>query len=175
MFNAVADALQWIFERPGVKRNPLLRRIFVLSAPSDSHECRDALKSVLETSARLGVPIASHKTEGPASVITFLGIELDTEACTLHLPEEKLVQLKREILRWQGRRSCTKRELLSLIGHLQHACCVVRPGRSFLRRMIALTKEVAKELHHQSQVEQRVQVLTCSGRHASYQTGMGSA
>ena len=30
---------------------------------------------------------------------------------------------------------------------LRHACCVVRPGRSFLRRMIALAK-AAKELHH---------------------------
>ena len=63
----------------------------------DSHDCRYALRSVLETSARLGVLIASHKTEGPASVITFLGIELDTEASTLRLPEEKLVRLKREI------------------------------------------------------------------------------
>ena len=30
---------------------------------------------------------------------------------------------------------------------LQHACCVVRPGRSFLRSMIALAK-AAKELQH---------------------------
>ena len=34
------------------------------------------------------------------------------------------------------RRSGTKRELLSLIGQLQHACCVVRPGRTFLRQII---------------------------------------
>ena len=36
---------------------------------------------------------------------------------------------------------------LSLIGQLQHACCVVKPGRSFLRRMIDLSKGV-RELHH---------------------------
>ena len=146
IFNAVADSLQWIFQRQGVKGIHYLDDFLLFGAP-ESHECRRALESVLETSARLGVPIAAHKTEGPASVITFLGIELDTEAKTLRLPEEKLVRLKREIWRWQGKRSCTKRELLSLIGLLQHACCVVRPGRSFLRRMIALTK-VAKELHH---------------------------
>ena len=40
-----------------------------------------------------------------------------------------------------------QRELLSLIGQLQHACCVVRPGRSFLRRMIALST-MPKELYH---------------------------
>ncbi len=40
-----------------------------------------------------------------------------------------------------------KRELLSLIGQLQHACCVVKPGRSFLRRMIELLQSV-RMMHH---------------------------
>ena len=44
-------------------------------------------------------------------------------------------------------KTCSKRELLSLIGQLQHAFCVVKPGRSFLRRMIELAR-IAKELHH---------------------------
>ena len=43
---------------------------------------------------------------------------------------------------------CAKRESLSLIGQLQHACCVVKPERSFLRQIIEFTK-VARELHHQ--------------------------
>ena len=45
------------------------------------------------------------------------------------------------------KKSCSKRELLSLIGQLQHACCIVKPWRSFLRRMITLST-VAKQLHH---------------------------
>lgn len=44
-------------------------------------------------------------------------------------------------------KSCTKREMLSLIGQLQHASCLVKPGQSFLCRMIELSK-VAKELNH---------------------------
>ena len=47
----------------------------------------------------------------------------------------------------EQRKSCTKRELLSLIGQLQHACKVVRYGRAFLRRMITLSTSV-RELHH---------------------------
>ena len=35
--------------------------------------------------------------------------------------------------------SCTKRELLSLIGLLQHAAKVVVPGRTFVRRLINLS------------------------------------
>ena len=48
---------------------------------------------------------------------------------------------------WRLRKSCKKRDLLALIGQLQHACRVVKPGRSFLRRMIDLSM-TARELHH---------------------------
>ena len=37
-------------------------------------------------------------------------------------PHRKLVCLRREIHRWESMKSCSKRELLSVIGQLQHAC-----------------------------------------------------
>ncbi len=37
--------------------------------------------------------------------------------------------------------------VVPLIGQLQHACCVVKPGRSFLRQMTELSSSV-RELHH---------------------------
>ena len=40
------------------------------------------------------------------------------------------------LLDWNDRKACRRRVLESLIGLLQHACKVVKPGRSFLRRMI---------------------------------------
>ena len=55
------------------------------------------------------------------TVIVFLGIEIDTVKGVIRLPEEKLRRLQREIRTWRGRRVCTKQELLSLIGQLQHA------------------------------------------------------
>ena len=48
---------------------------------------------------------------------------------------------------WESRKVCTKKELESLIGVLQHACKVIRPGRSFLRRAISLLS-IAKQPHH---------------------------
>ena len=80
-------------------------------------------------------------------MLVFLGIELDTQRMETRLPREKLEWLQREIGRWQNHRSCTKRDLLSLIGQLQHACCAVKPGRTFLRRMIDLSTTV-REPHH---------------------------
>ena len=48
---------------------------------------------------------------------------------------------------WRGCKTCTKQELLSLIGQLGHACKVVKPGRIFLSQMIKLST-VAKKLNH---------------------------
>lgn len=42
---------------------------------------------VLET---LCVPVAVHKMEGPATMVTFLGIEVDTVRLELRLPIDKL-------------------------------------------------------------------------------------
>ena len=58
----------------------------------------------------------------------------------LHLPENKLSALKEMIGEWLTRKSCTVRDLQSLAGKLQHACKVVRPGRTFLRRIFELLK-----------------------------------
>ena len=48
----------------------------------------------------LGVPLASHKCEGPATRLTFLGIEIDTIRGLLRLPAEKLERLRTLLQEW---------------------------------------------------------------------------
>ena len=66
----------------------------------------------------------------------------------LRLPKEKLVRLKGEILEWNSKRSCTKRELQSITGLLQHAATVVHPGRTFIRRLYNLLSITHAHHHH---------------------------
>ena len=108
-----------------------------------SDECQQALDTLVATCADLNVPLAIEKVEGPTVSLVFLGIELDTMAMQLRLPEDKLARVKATILEWMGRKAATKRELQSLAGLLQHACKVVRPGRVFLHRVF----EAAARLH----------------------------
>ena len=76
----------------------------------------------LQLCKQLGVLVAPRKLEGPGTAISFLGILIDTQQKELRLPEEKLSRLKGMISKWKGWKGCQKRELLSLIGQLQHAC-----------------------------------------------------
>lgn len=95
----------------------------------------------------LGLPTEPEKDEGPATTIRFLGLELDTVTLEVRLPADKLDRLRLELGKWRERKACKKRDLLSLIGLLAHACKAVRAGRSFFRRLIDLSME-AKQLDH---------------------------
>ena len=65
-----------------------------------------------------------------APIPVFLGIELDSLSMTVSLPREKQDRLFAMIQDWGAKNPYTKRELLSLIGYLQHACHVIRQGRA---------------------------------------------
>ena len=90
-----------------------------------------------------GVPLAEDKTEGLTTCLILLGIEIDTVAGELHLPPEKLSRLKESV---RGLLGCMK-ELELLVGFLQHAATVVKPGKSFMCRLFALVN-AASQPHH---------------------------
>lgn len=148
IFSAVADALTWVMQTEGIQHLLHYLDDFLFLGLPGSRQARAVLEKALEVCKSLGVPVAPNKTEGPSTTLTFLGITIDTVTGELRLPEEKLVRLQQTIRFWAARRSCTKRELLSLIGQLQHAATVVRPGRTFLRRMIDLSARFSKLDHH---------------------------
>ena len=68
----------------------------------------------------------------------------------MRLPADKLSRLRDMLAHWSSLKSCRRQQLESLIGTLQHACRVVKPGRAFLRRAIDLlrTPGATKGHHH---------------------------
>ena len=65
----------------------------------------------------------------------------------IRLPVDKLARLVQSLKEWRGKKACRKRELLSIIGLFSHACKVIRPGRSFLCRLIDLSSKVSNLDH----------------------------
>ena len=82
--------------------------------------------------------MSPHKWDGPTTCLIFLGIQIDTVAGELRLPEEKLQRLRTLLQEWSTRKSCQRKQLESSIGLLTHAWKVVCPGRFFLRRLLDL-------------------------------------
>lgn len=77
-----------------------------------------------------------------------MGIILDSDRMEARLPLDKVERIKASLISFQGKKSCTLKDLQSLIGTLNFACKVVPPGRPFLQRMIELTHKVSKPHHH---------------------------
>lgn len=92
----------------------------------------------------IGLPINPDKTVTPCTTITFVGIELDSIAMEARLPLEKLQKIRSVLHSMRFRKKVTLQELQSVIGLLNFACRVVRPGRAFLRRLIDLTVGLTK-------------------------------
>ena len=81
-------------------------------------ECQLNLTSILVTCNSTGLPVEVDKCQGPVSCILFLGMELNSVALEIHLPGDKLANLRSLLHSWRGRKACRKRELLPLIGSL---------------------------------------------------------
>ena len=144
IFNAVVNALHWHLQQPGIPRICHYLDDYIIITPPIETTCREQIATLHCECDCLGVPIAAHKCEGPITCLTFLGIEIDTVAGQLHLPKDRLQML---LSSWGDCKHCSRKELESFVGLLNHACKVVRSGRSFLRRMINLLHA----MHHPPQ------------------------
>ena len=147
-FTQLSDTLSWILRNNyNIKFISHYLDDFFLAGPNQSDICKNSMQTIIFLFARLGVPLAPDKVEGPTNVLTYLGIVIDTNLMELRLPEDKLSALVDLLSAWQIKRKCTKRELLSLIGKLSFASKIIPSGRTFLRRLIDLSKSVTSLNH----------------------------
>lgn len=121
IFSAVANALEWIAYDRGISCCIHYSDDFLNGRPSRVDSLWKELKTSSKRRQELGFPLKWEKVKGPATTLVFLGIQLDTTTGMMSLPQGKMEQYKREL---EQKRACRKRELLSLIGKLAHACKV---------------------------------------------------
>ena len=148
IFDNLSQAICWIAHNNYNIANVLhLLDDFLVLEPShaDAIATRDTFLDIFR---RLNVPLALHKTEGPATSLEYLGIILDSQRMEARLPREKVLRISSVLSSFAHKKTCVKRELLSLLGHMNFASRVIRPGRSFVSHLIALSTSVKELFHH---------------------------
>ena len=148
LFKQISDALEWI-----LKHNyGLCHVIHILDdfflAEKTKFDCLGSFTTLLKVFMSLRVPTVASKTLGPSQVLEFMGVVLDSNRMEARLPEDKLARIRQLLDSFTDRRSARLLDLQSLIGTLQFACRVVVPGRTFLQRIINLTRGVKNRFHH---------------------------
>ena len=138
-FETLSSAVEWIAQKK-LKIDHIIHLLddFLIIAPSETL-CQGQLHLFLDLCSYLGIPIAPEKTCGPATTLSFAGIELDSVSFEARLPQDKLEKCVATISDFLTRKKVTLKEVQSLTGLLNFACSVVVPGRAFLRRLIDLT------------------------------------
>lgn len=147
-FERFSSFLEWVVRQES-RVSSVLHYLddFLFLGPAGSRVCLILLRAMERISADFGVPLALDKTEGPVTVIKFLGIVIDSELMECRLPEDKLVDLRRVVGEARVARKIRLRELQSLIGKLQFACRIIPMGRVFCRRLAMLTAGVSSPSH----------------------------
>ncbi len=149
LFNLLADAIEWILKHNYAVDNVLhYQDDFFTAGPPNSEVCSLNMDTTLSLCHSINAPVKPEKVEGPATTLTFLGIQLDTLAMQASITQDRKEELWLELSDLASTHTCTKHHLLSVMGKLAFACKVVPPGRIFFRRLIDLSMTVGPLHHH---------------------------
>ena len=101
--------------------------------PSDARASVDLLFDLLQ---KLGLTVSQKKLVPLTTSVVCLGVEINTLTDTVSIPADKLRQIADTVKQWKNKKTCTKHQLQSLLGHLLYIHKCVRPAHFFLNRML---------------------------------------
>jgi hypothetical protein len=81
------------------------------------------------------VPIANEKTEGPTTILEYLGLTIDTQNMVVKIPADKVKELLNQIKTVASAKKVTFKQLQSLCGLLAF-CTKALPFNGNLRYII---------------------------------------
>ena len=148
LFNQLSDTIEWILLNKCMISFVchILDDFLIMEPPSElppnDSACQQSLTAMMLTFKNLNIPVASSKTQGPATVLESMGIILDSVRMEARLPAGKIERLRVAFASFKARKSCTLKELQSLIRTLNFACEVILPGHPYLQGMIDLTRNI---------------------------------
>ena len=123
---SVAEAVKWILVHNYLV-SPLFHYLddYLTMGPPNSPQCQSHVDTTFQVFPCLWLLLHFEKCEGPPTILTFLGIELDSVQQLACLPPDKVDRILRLLQQWSRKKTCTHWDLEFLIGSLHHACRVV--------------------------------------------------
>ena len=150
---ATFEKFATFLESAVLRRSPVGRLLhylddFLFGGRKHTRDCKTVMDHFHICMSELGVPVAGEKTEGPKTVLVFLGLELDSDEMVVRVPMDKVLEIMQKIEAVLSKRKVTLRTMQSLIGVLQFACRAIIPGRPFCRRLINATCGILHPCHY---------------------------
>ena len=112
IFSSVAHLAEWVLKKKYDVSFllPYLDNFHTLGLPN-SQAGQQNLHTCIQQFQDRGIPLHPDKLEGPSTLLTVLGIELDSLLFQARLPQEKFDLIHTLLVSWSQKHHCTRREL----------------------------------------------------------------
>ena len=137
IFHRLSDAVRYIMHQRVFRIIDYIDDYVRFSVPSIA---RESFASLFDLMKQLGLTVSEKKLVPPSTQMVCLGVLIDTEKGTVSIPSEKLHQINDMVKEWLTKKTCTKRQLQSMLGLLLYIHKCVKPARAFLNCMLALLR-----------------------------------
>ena len=161
IFQEVSDAIAFIVtcktNKPNV--NYLDDYLFIAAL---KRECDRQVHFFLEICKSINFPVALEKTFWGSTLLTFLGLLLDSENQLVCIPLDK-VEKALEMVEFflnKKKKKATLLQFQRLCGSLNFLCRCIVPGRTFLRRLYPVVGKLKQHHHIKITQENRLDLLT---------------
>ena len=142
IFQRISNAIRYIMAQSNFQVTNYIDDIIEHAVCSQAYDSFDYLYKLL---IDLGFDISEKKVVTPATKVTCLGVEINSENFTVSITEEKLQDITNLCELWSEKTHCTKKELQSLLGKLLYITKCVKSSRFFLNRMLELLRSANKQ------------------------------
>jgi len=143
LFEKFATFLHWAVEnKSGLKTLDHYLDDFFFASPAGTNNCKILMDTFIAISNELGVPLATNKTVGPTTKMTFFGLEIDTILMLVRVPGDKLDKLRMGVNYIIGRHKIKLGELESIVGLMAFCARAIPSARAFMRRFYDLMASV---------------------------------
>ena len=133
IFQRTSDAIRYIMAKQNHDIINYIDDLIGFGLPSTVYNSFNYLCHLLQ---ELGLTISDKKLVSPSTLVTCLGVQIDTVHGTISVPPEKLQKIVQMCLNWEEKTQVRKRDLQSLLGSLMHVTKCVKSSRPFLNRML---------------------------------------
>ena len=132
IFKDISTIIHWIAEkRARQKFIHYLDDFFTVNMYASV--CSQTMNVLKQVCKEIQMPIASEKSEGPATVVEFLGLTIDTDNMVIHILQDKLQDTVQIITKMVKTRKAVSWELQSLAGKLNFFTKAVPAGKCFIK------------------------------------------
>lgn len=139
------NALVYIYQQKGYDA---INYIDDLGSAEEQESAFVAYSELIQLINSLGFKVADSKCSPPSTKMVFLGKEFDSDTMTVSIPSYKLSEIRLVLLKFYGRKTCTRKQLESLIGKLCYIADCIRSARLFISRLLERLRSVKHARHH---------------------------